>query len=104
MARPCFWRKMTDHERNELDKEIRKRGYAELYGLVAWLAQRGLVVSKSALGQYANRLKKLDDSLNGTKFSPEVAAIALEFAGLTVKAITTFNRLMDVLNDSHNSH
>lgn len=69
------YRKTTPAARAELDAEIRRRNYGDLQGLRAWLAERGIVVGKSAMGAYVIKLKRAD--LSAAPLEPSAIA---EFA------------------------
>lgn len=99
MAPPPFWRKLTDAQRSDLDDEIRLRAYGDLHGLADWLSERGITISKSPVGEYVKRLKRLDNSLTGTQFDSEVTALALKFAAFAVKTALCFKKLQKTIDE-----
>lgn len=80
------YRKTTPAARAELDAEIRRRNYGDLKGLCAWLAERGVIIGKSAMGYYVLKLKRADEEQPPRRFTPE-----------TVNALeTTYDDLLDI--------
>ena len=97
MPPPVFWRKLTAEERAALDAEIRRSAYADTHGISAWLADRGVSVGKSAVHQYARKLKKEDDALSASidDLPPETTRLIVEAVALAAKALAAFGRVLD---------
>lgn len=97
MPRPVFWRRMTKEERAELDAEVQRRAYADTHGIAAWLADRGISVTKTPVHQYARKLKRDDDalSISTDDIPPETARLIVEAVVLTAKALKAFGRVLD---------
>lgn len=95
----AFPRKLPADVRCELDDEIRRRGYGDCCGLVEWLANRGVITSKSTVNRYENQLFEQDEVLSADGISPTAARAIVEAAALTLKAIAAIGRALDVLRE-----
>ncbi len=97
MPVPAFFRKLPADQRAALDNEIRRRGYGDLYGIVAWLAQRGVEISKSSLHKRAKQLRAADESTATPELSPEAARLIVECAALALKTVVAFSNALDAI-------
>ncbi len=95
----AFPRKLPADVRCELDDEIRRRGYGDCCGLVEWLANRGVITSKSTVNRYENRLFERDGVISEDSVPPAAARAIVEAASLTFKAVVAIGRALDVLNE-----
>ena len=97
MPPPVFWRKLTAEERAALDAEIRRSAYADTHGISAWLADRGVSVGKSAVHQYARKLKKEDDALSASidDLPPETTRLIVKSFVLAMKAFKDLWRSLE---------
>lgn len=97
MPPPIFWRKLSPEDRAALDAEIRRRAYADTHGIAAWLADRGISITKSTLHKYVVKLKREDDalSISTDDIPPETARLIVEAVVLTAKALKAFGRVLD---------
>lgn len=97
MPPPVFWRKLSPNERAELNAEIRRRGYADTHGISAWLADRGISVTKSPVHKYAMKLKKEDDALSVSTddIPPETARLIVKSFVLAMKAFKDLWRSLE---------
>ena len=98
MPKASFYRRMPLADRAALDKEIRRRAYADLDGLASWLSERGYPVGKSVVGNYCKRLRLADESSAPVEFSPECQAAILECAALVIRLLSAIRRISAALD------
>lgn len=91
MPAPAFFRRLPADLQAALDAEIRRRGYGDCVGLVAWLAERGVEISKTSLHKRAVQLRAADDSTATPELSPETARLIVECASLALKTLSAFS-------------
>lgn len=71
MPTPSVLDNLTPEQRALLDQEINRRNFADYDGLVAWLSEQGLEISRSTVARHGNKLKKrlqqVKDATDGAK-------------------------------------
>lgn len=99
MPAPAFFRKLPADLQAALDKEIRRRGYGDCVGLVAWLAELGIEISKTSIHKRAQQLRAADESTATPELSPETARLIVECAALVLKTLSAFERAYSAIRD-----
>lgn len=97
MSRVRFDRRMNPADRAALNAEIRRRGYGDLRGLCAWLAEHGVTIGKSMLSHYVIQLRRMDEMQVPAHFSPEAQNALTDFAQLVLNAKAGWDRLIKTL-------
>lgn len=88
MPSPSALDNLTPEQRTTLDQEITRRNFAGYDGLVVWLSEQGLEISRSSVARHGKNLKRrLQQVKDATEGARLIAEASPDDAGIRTAAV-----------------
>jgi arginine repressor len=88
MPAPSALDNLTPEQRDELAREITRRNFKDYDGLVAWLSEQGLEISRSTVARHGKNLKRrLQQVKDATEGARLIAEASPDDAGIRNAAV-----------------